>query len=306
MATKRLDLIGKRFGRLKVIKFSHMNRNWSYWKCVCDCGNKNVIVRGSYLTKGTKNSCGCYAREQTSKRSLINLMGRTFGKLTVIKRDKNTNDNKPKWLCRCECGRKVSIRGASLKDKRRGSKSCGKCLRIRNLVGKIFGDLTVIKLSSRKKDYISKTGRRDCKWLCLCTCGKRLDVRGTALRCGNTKSCGHYIKESRMATSLKKYCKGKYGAKLEYKVMKNPKTNHFLPFDIYIPRNNIFIEIHGQQHYIYSSLFYKTEIQFKHRKFLDKIKKKYAVKNGVYIEIDLRKIKSIRQANNIIRQAIKG
>lgn len=53
------DLIGKRFGKLVVIKFSHTNKNYrSYWECKCDCGNIKIISRHS-LISGRSKSCGC-------------------------------------------------------------------------------------------------------------------------------------------------------------------------------------------------------------------------------------------------------
>ena len=63
-----MDLVGKRFGRLTVIKRveNHIfpsGKQKSKWLCRCDCGNE-VAVIGSNLIKdnGTK-SCGCYAME---------------------------------------------------------------------------------------------------------------------------------------------------------------------------------------------------------------------------------------------------
>ena len=61
------DLTGQRFGRLEVIKLDHMDdHGTSHWLCHCDCGKDKVISRTSLL-RGTV-SCGCYAREQSSKR----------------------------------------------------------------------------------------------------------------------------------------------------------------------------------------------------------------------------------------------
>jgi hypothetical protein len=53
------DLIGKRFGKLIVIAFDHVNEKYrSYWLCRCDCGNEKVISRHSLISNRTK-SCGC-------------------------------------------------------------------------------------------------------------------------------------------------------------------------------------------------------------------------------------------------------
>lgn len=59
---------------------------------------------------------------------LIDLTGKKFGKLTVVKRDKDIIiSNKPcvRWLCKCDCGSEVVVLGASLKSG--NTKSCG-CL----------------------------------------------------------------------------------------------------------------------------------------------------------------------------------
>lgn len=63
---KRIDITGKRFGRLVVVKFMHMgNYGQSYWECVCDCGEV-VTIRKSHLGT-TTISCGCFNRERASK-----------------------------------------------------------------------------------------------------------------------------------------------------------------------------------------------------------------------------------------------
>lgn len=54
-----LDITGKRFGKLKVIKKSKDScKSGSKWICVCDCGNTIVVARSS-LTSGHTKSCGC-------------------------------------------------------------------------------------------------------------------------------------------------------------------------------------------------------------------------------------------------------
>ena len=69
---KAIDLTGKKFGRLTVIKrvedyIEPSGRHRARWLCHCDCGNNTIIV-GMYLTRenGTK-SCGCFARENMSR-----------------------------------------------------------------------------------------------------------------------------------------------------------------------------------------------------------------------------------------------
>lgn len=62
MAVK-VDLSGKRFGRLTVIekaksKTSPSGAKRAMWKCKCDCGNETVVWSYS-LIKGRTQSCGC-------------------------------------------------------------------------------------------------------------------------------------------------------------------------------------------------------------------------------------------------------
>lgn len=63
--TKRIDLTGKRFGRLLVLEFDSTRNSKTYWKCICDCGNIK-IVRSSDLRVGKSKSCGCYRKERLS------------------------------------------------------------------------------------------------------------------------------------------------------------------------------------------------------------------------------------------------
>ena len=67
MAARRIDLEGKRFGRLRVVKqvgISRQNRS-ILWECVCDCGNIK-ITDTSHLNSGVTRSCGCLFKEVVS------------------------------------------------------------------------------------------------------------------------------------------------------------------------------------------------------------------------------------------------
>ena len=77
------------------------------------------------------------------------MIGRKFGKLTVLEREKNSKDGRIRYLCECECGNRKTIRKDHLLYS--GTKSCGKCNEIKP--GKKFGLLTVIKKSDKKDRY---------------------------------------------------------------------------------------------------------------------------------------------------------
>ena len=59
------DLTGRRFGRLTVLSRAEGTRN-AMWRCKCDCGNETT-VRGSHLTAGAIQSCGCLQRDTARK-----------------------------------------------------------------------------------------------------------------------------------------------------------------------------------------------------------------------------------------------
>ncbi len=63
-----IDLAGMKFGRLTVIKRGENKGCHPYWYCECDCGSKNLLIRGSSLRYQTTVSCGCYSRELLIKR----------------------------------------------------------------------------------------------------------------------------------------------------------------------------------------------------------------------------------------------
>jgi len=64
---KRIDLTGKRFGRLVVIEEYGRNKHRSIlWRLICDCG-KITIVASNSLRSGHTCSCGCLNEENLKK-----------------------------------------------------------------------------------------------------------------------------------------------------------------------------------------------------------------------------------------------
>lgn len=119
---KVIDLTGLRFGQLTVIKRVENNQyNKSQWLCKCDCGRDKIVVAGD-LKSGDVTSCGCKHYEKTT---LIDLTNKRYGKLVVLSKDKSKN-GVVFWNCLCDCGRTVTVRGASLRNG--STRSCG-CLR---------------------------------------------------------------------------------------------------------------------------------------------------------------------------------
>ena len=90
---KALDLTGKRFGRLVVLGKTGMNNiGLVLWTCQCDCGGMKTVIANKLKT-GHVKSCGCLGRPS------YDLQGKKFGRLTAVRKIKNTT-----WYCICDCG----------------------------------------------------------------------------------------------------------------------------------------------------------------------------------------------------------
>jgi hypothetical protein len=119
------DLTGKRFGNYTVLRFDKRNKSGIiYWLCQCECGTIKSVSGGG-LKYGNSKSCGCLNSNQIGERSKIDLTGKRFGKLIVIKRLERKNNQTGKWLCKCDCGGTNEVRTTDLTGG--NTKSCG-CL----------------------------------------------------------------------------------------------------------------------------------------------------------------------------------
>lgn len=120
-----------------------------------------------------------------------NLVGKSYGLLTVIQRVGNNEKGESLWKCGCSCGKEKIISGVKLRVGQ--YKSCG-CMTGKNFhtgygvtfideIGNRYGKLVVL---SRVED-----GKRF-KWLCKCDCGNTTKVSSSNLKNANKgiKSCG--------------------------------------------------------------------------------------------------------------------
>jgi len=72
--TAALNLLGKNFGRLVVLKrygtvLIGKNTKRAAWMCLCKCGNKTKLTTQALVTKNTL-SCGCLDKENRAKRTI--------------------------------------------------------------------------------------------------------------------------------------------------------------------------------------------------------------------------------------------
>ena len=131
------NLSGQRFGRLTAIKPTTERRHRAVvWECICDCG-KTTYVTTQNLTSGGTKSCGCLNAD-IKRKTIKDLSGMKFGKLTVIKATDLRDNGRVVWECKCDCGNEALVIGTNLKSG--STRSCG-CLR---KGGRVYGTHTDI------------------------------------------------------------------------------------------------------------------------------------------------------------------
>lgn len=115
----------------------------------------------------------------------INLVGQKFNQLTVIAEVPNMENALDKtkrsfsaFLCRCDCGKELSVRTRTLISGTQ--KSCG-------CITREYG--TKLKPGD-KINRLTTISYENGHWLCVCECGKNSKVLTSNLTSGNSKSCG--------------------------------------------------------------------------------------------------------------------
>ena len=179
----------------------------------------------------------------------IDLTGKVYGRLTVLR-----NTGEKKWgsyiyECQCECGNICNVVSSNLT--RGGTKSCG-CLKKESdkapkgnaidLVGQKFGHLTVVARAG-------SDGRGEAKWECECDCidHPHIIVLGSNLRNGHTQSCG-CERRSHGELAVEKILRdNNISFVQEYPAFKFG-NDAYAKFDFYV-NNQYFIEYDGETHY---------------------------------------------------------
>lgn len=119
--------------------------------------------------------------------TLIDLTGKQFGDLRVIKRAGTDTRGNALWECVCKCGGKRVVQGTMLNTgkvthcvKCRSHKAVLEKLR-KEYIGKKFGKLTVLSIDARDPRRIVT--------VCKCVCGVKRRVKPADLESGKATSC---------------------------------------------------------------------------------------------------------------------
>ena len=191
-----------------------------------------------------------------------------------------SKSSKAFWLCQCDCGKEVVVRGTDLKLGK--TTSCGSCARRKaeavkrqDLTGEIFGRLTVLDFA-----YVKN---QTSYWYCKCVCGNKIIVRGADLKNGHTSSCGCMLSigELNIANILNKFNINFLHNKGYFKDLVSD-SGLLLRYDFIILDNEApirLIEFDGPQHYNPNELFGIEE--FEKLQQYDMIKNQYALSHNI-------------------------
>lgn len=143
----------------------------------------------------------------------LDLTGQRFGRLVVVSYA-YSKSGKAYWNCQCDCGNASIVNTTSLRSGNTTSCGCkkleasiknidGRRKKLAPMLGKKFGRLLVLERVNNKGNNVV--------YRCQCDCGHEINVIGSCLRSGNTKSCGCLAKEVRQKTGRRS--KGRVSAR---------------------------------------------------------------------------------------------
>lgn len=170
MGFRYKDLTGQIFSNLKVIKFDHTDKKYSYWQCQCLCSNPEIFVRRVDSLKNPGASCGCLWKEklQTNIRIAVNtyseqsrekLIGQQFDELTVLAFNEVNKYGAIVWKCQCSCGNIVYATTSVLNSKHTKSCGCTKSFAEKEIAKLLLNNNIIFQQEYTFKDLLSKKSR---------------------------------------------------------------------------------------------------------------------------------------------------
>ena len=287
MVKVRNNLAGLKVNMLTVLEQAEdyikpSGKKTAQWLCLCECGNKKVINQ-DVLKAGKIKSCGCQQfsgfkkfRDNRKEKNDIDLIGKTFGKLTIIERDHTDNGGKIYYKCKCECGNEIIVFKKRLISKEKQDCGCSTINynNIKDITGQRYGKLVALYPTGTNE-------RRAMKWMFQCDCGKTKEIEGNSVTRGNTLSCG-CLKvshgELKIAQLLDEanifYETEKYAFNYDNDITRKCR------FDFFV-NNQYYIEFDGAQHYYSNNRWWNTADFVKEQKKRDEIKNQWCKEQGI-------------------------
>ena len=116
------DIIGNKYGHLEILDFVKRENKANYYLCKCDCGNIKVVDSRRLLYGDNKNiTCGCNKWKRKNK---IDMVGKRFGRLTVLRETEERKAKEIVWECLCDCGNIYYATGYNLRTGHTNSCGC--------------------------------------------------------------------------------------------------------------------------------------------------------------------------------------
>lgn len=269
--------------KTKILTKNYSNET-SILICQCECGEiYNTYwnhIRGA--NKFTCDKCG--KQKGIEKRTYTIEQVKSFCTEHGYKLLENTYINASNFCIQDEEGYKYKTKYYNIKNsKNKFDKfSYLNPFTIENMVLYIKLNNLPIKLVDETERQINV--KKDYLDIYCIECGKQFKATWSQITLNKRYRCKRCVKkESNNEYYVKKYLEEKGINFIQEKRFKGCKNKKLLPFDFYIPDNNVIIEVHGQQHYYKTKKFKET---LEERQRIDKIKEQYCIDNNIkYIAI---------------------
>lgn len=109
---------------LDIVMIEKGGRNRPHAICECECGTIKPVWVINLINNRSKD-CGCGRKAMLRETRTKNLVGKKFGKLTVVELLEESNDfNRRLYRCKCDCGNEVVIPSSSLTTGHTNSCGC--------------------------------------------------------------------------------------------------------------------------------------------------------------------------------------
>lgn len=310
---------GMRYGMLTVIeedfeeeqrKVKNSSQRFKkYFKCQCDCGTYRT-VRVYDLLSGNTKSCGKHRKGIPNEKRVINLEGKRFGSLFVLKKDlqKPVGGGKHAyWLCICnQCGTIKSIRGSDLTNGKVVDCGCGRSERLSNGTSRDLSNMKFGHLNVLEKDNTKIKSGSHSFWICKCDlCGRIESISSAMLTSYGKDRCklcmGISNGEQKIIEILEendilfvhdkpynnfKYSDSKGTARFDFRINQESDCDYIIEFD-------------GEQHFK-KIPFYDNQTEFDQRVKHDLEKNKFCKDNLIpLIRIPYTKLKSLKLSDLI-------
>ncbi|CAN7494732.1 hypothetical protein LJR074_003408 [Acidovorax sp. LjRoot74] len=189
----RVDLHGKRFGRLVVLSVAGSRNGSVQWNCACDCGNSTTVCTRQ-LNCGQTSSCGCYGAER-----------RTFAaRAAIVKHGKSKDPIYGIWfnmIRRCE-------RPSHKSFKHYGGRGISVCTEWHSFE-RFFADMGDRPSDRHSIDRINNDGNYEpgnCRWATMTEQARNRSNSKLLAIFGEEKNVVAWSEDARCAVSYDTFC----------------------------------------------------------------------------------------------------